>query len=1102
MADAVVQQAPIATDVPTAAPVAAPETQPTPAPSQDISAAPTPPSSDSGFSGLLMKGLNFLSNPIGIPGIGLGSVPDMDSQIQSSLKSYSSNTDSEWGKAANDVADILAAPANIVAHPITAAENFIPATVTGLKQGVESLTIPFGGNPENIKAQWAAHPVLQTLNLVGLGDIFGGLISAGARGAIRSGVIDEAGAAADTAAAEGTLTAEQAATVKSTITPKLINGVITHLMNGKSQALVTDMLNNAYTKAGLDAPSAAKLTQGTLESIAQKMQDSIALRAGNVLSHPFSTAGGIVSPYISDVAKSVFSKPSASAVSYLFGDDAIKQNPTAFAQMEESASQQLRERGLEDTVQNRIGIMSDWAKTNPDWAALNAQGKAAHMTQFSQTTPFIRTINEETGRTYVPVKALSVDNATAAVSDVTDLPGAMDAPIDVGHALDQLEETLGRNIGNWRATIEQAVVNNPTKQGLIDAILSITRKGSFNFPSSETAAQAARDMEEATGYRVGLPPKGKPINFVSETPDLSFLGKPTTNGTVPSVFNNEQLNKLLTNANWFQGMLDRFGLSTHGATATGLDAMYGDQFGKNFTTDFGSKYADGLKLPRIVVSGSDASRIGLESGSRTIPQSGVYSYLARNLNKISATANTVADLSARDLTNWGFSKDASADIISTAKKSMQLPIAATGVGQGLVNFMRARIPGFNKYLNTTIGLKYNSPLAVFYQARVFTKYNLLRQFATGKFVLNLGDNSFSNWLAERPFVGNIIAPKVTTEDAALMGNTVWRDIHGSTFDMSTSPEVMSYLDSEAPEGTRASGILTDIKNQAQRGLLSWVNFSVRNDSVTLAKGLAAKYGMTLRDALSYTTNKAGERVYKNPAVYNSILDSIEATYHYAPGVLTSPMMRNLNTLFYPLRFETKVLMQTAKWFNNLSPVTRGEMMLNMTHFAAWTATDSGKAWLQKNQNVFSTALNYLVPFAEEGKTLSSAMQGKIFTGDIGELGGIPFAFPVQLMQQLSLLPGQPTNQNPSTGKDYTKRTPKKLVSSATAEAAFQNFFTTMLPSFPLYSILGSGAPAVSTVEQEALQKAFIALTTGQTSAQSNRKMNQQFKNVKEGYFRF
>lgn len=173
----------------------------------------------------------------------------------------------------------------------------------------------------------------------------------------------------------------------------------------------------------------------------------------------------------------------------------------------------------------------------------------------------------------------------------------------------------------------------------------------------------------------------------------------------------------------------------------------------------------------------------------------------------------------------------------------------------------------------------------------------------------------------------------------------------------------------------------------------------------------------------------------------------------------------------------------------------------MSHFAAWSATPSGQAWLQKNQNIFSTALNYLLPFAEEGQTLKAALNGKFFGGDIGELGGIPFAFLISVMKELSFLPGIETGKNPNTGKDYTKSTPRKIASAATAQVAFENFFTTMLPSFPLYSILGSGAPSISNVEHEALQKAFIALTTAQVDSKSNQKMNREFKTVKEGYVR-
>ena len=315
--------------------------------------------------------------------------------------------------AANDVASILSAPAEIVAHPIKTAEGFIPATLTGFKQAAESLTIPFGGNPEDIKSQWAAHPVLQILNFVGAGEILGGLMKAGVKAAITSSVVDEATAGTTQAAAAGTIDDATAASVKATVTKPFIKTVVNNLTTkGADPAAITEQLQNAFLKNGVSPEHAPSLAQATLETIADRMKGSIPLKVADALSHPVSALTGFASPLTSPIIKSVFSKPAESAVSYLFGDEAIKKNPTAFAQMEESASQQLQERGIADTVQNRVGIMSEWAKTNPDWASLDTAGKADHMSNFAQTTPAIADINKITGQTYVPIKALSPENAS------------------------------------------------------------------------------------------------------------------------------------------------------------------------------------------------------------------------------------------------------------------------------------------------------------------------------------------------------------------------------------------------------------------------------------------------------------------------------------------------------------------------------------------------------------------------------------------------------------------------------------------------------------------------------------------------------------------
>ena len=993
----------------------------------------------------------------------------------------------------SDVAALALAPAEIIAHPLKT-----------LTDAVTTPEHPIGGatlaSVENLfdPAYWKQHPLLNIVSAAGLVTGAGGIItSLGARAATAGAVSDIAESTAAHVAA-GEITPGYASTATSVLTPKLVGQVVDHIAAGKDTSIAAEMINNALLKKGFDPQTASIFVKNTLEAVGDNItQNSGQLKTGQFLAHPVQALAGLASPGASAAVRSVFSAPESSAVAHLYGDEAVTKDPAGFSQIEDWASKQVTERGLPDNINNRIAVMNEWTKENPEWAALTPEERVQYQQNYIKATEYQQTLNESTGDVKVPTRALSPSDVNAAIQTIEGAPEHASA----GELLDILEETLGPKIGNFRKTIEAAVASNPSKEGMVDAITSLARKGSLLYKNSDEASALALKMEEETGYKPAIPPKGKPLSFATRTPGAGLLMKDGS-AAAPTITSDATLGRLVTAKSRLQKLTDAFGLSINGVSGSGLDAMYADQFAHNFIADFGKKYENGIQIPHTFVTKDMSTEAALGNvGSKTVPLDGLYSFLDRNMDKINAAMGrkgfsakmTVGELTAADLEKFGIPKDAAADIAAAARKSLALPISKTGLAEGIVNYAKAHLPGFNTYYNAYLKAHFN--LSPFFAARVWAKTNILRMYTTGQFAINFGDKIVPDIVRNAPFVKYIVAPETTNEEAAIMANTFWRDISPSSFDVADSPEVLSFQRNSNIRGSMAS----------RQAFLNLLGYNVKDDSVVLAKGLAAKYGMSLREVSSYTL-KDGARVYNNPSTYNAIRDAIEATYAYKPGFLTSPMARTLNVVWFPFRFEAKVVGKTASWMANLSPVVRSELMLNMSYFAGWSQSPEGQAWVKKNKNGWDSALSYLLPYGEIGQSVNSALQGKLFNGDLGEVGGIPFAFPLAVMKNLSLLPSAfGETDNPLTGKPSMKTTPKNLVSSASAETVFEDFFTTFLPSFPIYSFFGGGVTPAGQVEHSYAEGTYAeiqALFTGSTEKKVVTPLNKEFKNVKSTYTRY
>ena len=534
-------------------------------------------------------------------------------------------------------------------------------------------------------------------------------------------------------------------------------------------------------------------------------------------------------------------------------------------------------------------------------------------------------------------------------------------------------------------------------------------------------------------------------------------------------------------------LFTKFGLSPEPSVEGTLEGLYADEFSQSVIKQLGEKYPNGIKLSVI------NEHTGEVAGVRTVPLDRLYGFLDRNKTAIEGikpslvkTRFTVSDISAGDLVKLGMEKEAAGAITKIARQTLaDLPFSQTGLMEGIVNLARAKIPAFNTFVNLKFETHFN--LNPFYAARFWFKTQILKGMKLNEPAISFGtvlDEKLQSVLPKIPYLKDIIAPKVTLPQIKLMADEILYGMNKNVVDFASNPELITM--------EKAIGIGRSI--QSRNVFLRAVGYNIPYDATAFAKAVAEKYGMTLEDALSSTVENGVKRYY-NPTIFNDIRNSVQTVFHYEPGILTSPLMKTINTIWFPARFETKVLIQTSRWLGSLSPISRLEVMSNMIHFANWAQTPEGVAYRKKYQTIWEARLDYLLPYREIGDTVGSVLQGQLFNGKTGMIGGLPFGWLVNAMQDLSIIPGEEST-NPITGKSTPKRTPKKLASTASTVTVVEDLLTQIFPSMPFYTLLGGSVPPFRSYLNDVVE-GIIA-----PGKKEKRKLDQQFRSVKQGYTRY
>lgn len=533
-------------------------------------------------------------------------------------------------------------------------------------------------------------------------------------------------------------------------------------------------------------------------------------------------------------------------------------------------------------------------------------------------------------------------------------------------------------------------------------------------------------------------------------------------------------------------VLERFGLSTGGTVEGSNEFLFGQSFLQHAIKDIGDKFGNTIKIKRPISITTGTGKVVAKTRTITLTTDKLYEYLRNHRNEIfrervglggfeAFRAISVFDINKTDLVRFGFADDVAEAIDKVNRKSLrEIPISVIGVGEKLVNLMRGANRDFlvfgrhyDNFLKASFYMRYQSPAAFLFQAQQYLETKLMAAMVTrdarfipgAELLTNFGSRliprRISKLLAEVKRVLQKITEEPKLNELVIARDDILPNTQRALEDILNSPEF-------ARERMSLSSMAKKVETTADimaRGRMEglWIRAMggwTMNVAAKVSKAMAKKFGMTLEEATEYIV-RDGVKVYKNPKIVREIQDAVQQVIHYKKGFQTSPLIKTMNVVWFPFRFQAKTLAVTAKWLGELSPATRLMVINNWVNFANWVGTDEGIEWRRTHQNLFYSFLAYTTAWEQFGDSLDAVSRGQLFGGNTGLIGGIPFGFVINSMQGLALLPEDPQQIDPKTGRPFRFReTPRLIISDVAALKVLEEYIFTMLPGMPLYTITG------------------------------------------------
>ena len=542
--------------------------------------------------------------------------------------------------------------------------------------------------------------------------------------------------------------------------------------------------------------------------------------------------------------------------------------------------------------------------------------------------------------------------------------------------------------------------------------------------------------------------------------------------------------------------LDWLGFSSRGVLSGTREFLFQNSFTQNAIKQLGEKYGAVIRIVRPTVRTTTKGIIAGKSRI-AIPVDKLYEWLNNHRKEFSKgiilKKNVVFDIKREDLIKYGFSKELANDIGSILDQSQRsVPASVIGAGEVILSYLRSANPGFlrfgehfDKFFRTANYMRYESPLSFAFQAQAFLETGINASMLIKNPMLISGVTPFVKGVAGVFGLGERITPgklgqifgetktmlRKITEKPTSVERVIMRDFSsGATKieDVNMTPEY-AFQQKLLSGGERVKRIETaqDI-SLSRKSNAFWLNSwrDLFGDKLTNAgKGIAEKFGMTLEEAGAYSEKMVGDKlvkVYKNPEVAQAIKDAAETLLTYKMGFQTSPLIRTLNLVWFPMRFQVKSMDLLSKWVGSLSPIGRVVVMSEWSHFANWAGTEEGMKWRRTHQDLLYNILAYTTAYEQIGNTVDAVARGQLFGGNTGLIGGVPFGWIYNLAQELAFIKQDPQTLDPKTGIPFAfRKTPRKLVSYATFVTSLEELLATFMPGMPLYTLSGGILKGVS-----------------------------------------
>lgn len=886
---------------------------------------------------------------------------------------------------------------------------------------------------------------------------------------------------------------------------------------------VVESMTANLIKQGVESGVASNIARETANDVAKQIiQQSAKLKNFDRVAHPVGTIFGETKTAIGAGAERLVGAVEPTALGTILGAggrEAIAVNKKAASQIERWAQKIVLEKGLPDTVENRAKELASW-NDDVNYAALNAEGKFRHWENFVKTdidVKQLRDLNPDASKTIVPVKAISKNGADAMVKTLDDnieaIKGIIDSTPNMNpeqrsiaiwdKIVELLSDVGGRDFTNYSTTLREIFGANANIEKLKKAIISYTtEKPSLAIRKWTPEERVIVDRIVKSGYQIGYAPTGKKITTASELVEEG-VGKvsPKISTITEQTFTDTR--------NWLGKALEDWGFSTRGTFAGAKGLAYKLNFTQNIISDVGDKFGATVTIKKPVVIN------GIKQGiSRiTIPIEKIHDWLSSHKDEIFKLRGkgggggiskweafrpvTVSDLSVGDLTRIGFDEDLAKVIKDVSGKSLrEVSPAVTGMLEHVVDIMRSGDNIFSRFYDmtykTALYARYQSVAAVLFQIQQVAETRLVAAMMTKDWRLIPGIATTAKGATKALSFGERMVPekvgKIITN-----AKTYLKDIVNEVSDaeMSISQEflmkdVLKFAQDQvsasefgavraedaaitAERATRKIENAADIVGKTQTKA-AWINYLGGNytaQGARIGKALAKRFGLTLEEVFGdfvERVDSAGntQKIYKYQNLINEMQGAVTQALGYKAGFQTAPLVKSLNVIWFPFRFQAKTIEITAKWFGSLDPGTRLFVLNNWVHTANFMGSEEGIEWRRTNKNMLYDILAYTTAWQQMGNSLEAVSRGQLFGGNTGLIGGVPFGFVYNLAQALAILPEDPEQFDPATGKKFQfKEVPTNIVSEKAFLTAIEEFVFMMLPGMPLYTLTSGSIRGLS-----------------------------------------